>query len=615
MKKTNPKAGEKMKKIHALLSLFLALLMLLCACATPQNETSDTSAVSEYSGALASDETELTEPGTASDLPETDKPTATGSDLPGSAEDGDLILLKPGQAPAELVLPADATAWDRALADQISADIAAVTGVTLSRVTTCADDDRPQIVIGIDVCAQAAETYSKLACGQWVTCRCGKKLIVACTGQTSAETAAASVGKNVKKYGKTGELTYPMNSVGIASAEKFASQFPYLLNKAPTYSHAVGSTSLNTNAGQMVFEAATAQDFQTCLSRLSAIGAEAVGQNTAGKNEFRTYRWKTYLLNLSYLPALKVIRIVSEPLPKTLLYGDDGAKRTTSVLFAQPATTPDGDTMMAVVFRLADGRFFVYDTGYDYTADRLMNYMRSHNTFTDGKVHIAAIMISHPHPDHMNGLSTLVSKYASELKVEYVLYNFVSAERQSDVSASTLNSRRNTVNDAAKKLGATALTVRGGQCFSFAGTQFDLLFTPDELGTFFLSGVNEKGEDDTTYDMNNSSLILRVRESGQTLILTGDCRGGEAQIFLDMYPKDCGLSADIMSVAHHSFNVKVTSQIYDRLKPFVLIWTARDAKVDRTRAFTKALESASYVKEHYYQDTTAEFTLPYKGKK
>ena len=300
--------------------------------------------------------------------------------------------------------------------------------------------------------------------------------------------------------------------------------------------------------------------------------------------------------------------VIGEPAYEKPLWELSGGERVQPVKLMMIEDTTSGHASSFVV-TLADGRFLLYDTGYDTTADQLMNYMKANNRFSDGKVHIAAIIISHPHTDHMDGLTALADKYSSQIECGAVMYNLVSTDMQSVLADSSLDSRQKSFNTAAEKLGSEVYCLRGGQKFEFAGTTFEVMFTADELGDFELTGVNSSGETDTTYDMNNSSLILRMTESGQTMVFTGDCRGGEAGIISSMF--SAGFDADMMAVAHHGFNVVGTLWMYNKARPQVLFWTIKSADSDVSRSFVKQLMAANYVKKHFYEDTQTEITLPY----
>ena len=100
-----------------------------------------------------------------------------------------------------------------------------------------------------------------------------------------------------------------------------------------------------------------------------------------------------------------------------------------------------------------------------------------------------------------------------------------------------------------------------------------------------------------------------MTESGQETVFTGDCRGGEADLITRMFAR--GFSGDIMTVAHHGFNVTGTLWLYKTAKPRVLFWTITKDNADTSRSFVKQLRAADYVVRHFYEDTAVEITLPY----
>ena len=129
-------------------------------------------------------------------------------------------------------------------------------------------------------------------------------------------------------------------------------------------------------------------------------------------------------------------------------------------------------------------------------------------------------------------------------------------------------------------------------------------------GINVISGKNAQGESDTNLDQNNSSNIVRLTVGGQTITFTGDCRGGEAGIFNKLVKPV--FRSEIMTVAHHGFNVSATLAMYTEAKPSVLFWNIRKDEQDMSRYFDKQLMAASYVKKHFFEEELVEIELPYR---
>lgn len=551
--------------------------------------------------------------------PDNTTPEQGGDNTPGTAADDidytikkDFHIVKDGSAVCRVVCPEDATPDETALADAIVESVARNTGVTLERSTVLGGDDECEIVIGHGIYDKATELYDRVSYGQWVVTSCGNKLVVFATDRDSYTSASKQLARYMGRV-EGNSLTFAAVLMGTDTSTAVPIAVPVLrATGVPAYIQRVGGVDTGKKCTQVAFGSVSSDIYSQYIAHLESLGYVRVAENEISKNLFTTLVKDNAMLTVDYLPTGYLMRVISEPAYEKYIGTLTGGERKGAVKLMQIEDTTH-EHPSAFIVTLADGRFFIYDTGFDAgsnaTAPQLMEYMRKNNTFTDGKVHIAAIFISHPHPDHMGGLLHLAKEYSSEIVCDAVMYNLVSVDMQSVLSTDTLNARQNEINNAAKTLGASIYCVRAGQKFTLSGTEFNVLFTPDELGDYKLTGKNDKGESDTNYDMNNASVILTMRESGQSVTLVGDCRGGEAAKVKTMYSR--GLPGNIMQVAHHGFNVSATLELYKLARPSVLLWPIRREDADTTRYFVKQLQAADYVKKHFYEDKQVELTLPY----
>ena len=515
-----------------------------------------------------------------------------------------------------VTIPVNATSIERVVATKIAKSLGTLTGTTLGVTTFGSSSDTKEIRVGLDGGAVSAQ-YGTLTYGSYTLRRDGNKILVGALDLNAYSAAANYLDKCFTDRYSNGDLyleEQDLKDGSISSVKGYVP--PFLPGKTPTNILQTGANCDKDVAMQVEFSPCSDTDFDSYCSAMDAAGYEKKCENAFGKCRFASYIGNGHQVSVALYNATRMLRIVGEPAydkPIWSIEGTPGNVKTKMMQVCQdnvkivPKSHPE-----ALIVTLSDGRYFIYDTGTASAADQLMDYMRSHNTFTDGKVHIAMIIISHPHYDHMGGIGEFASRYASEIVCEAVGFNMTNHTRQSLYTLSTLHGRLNEIINAAKKLGATPYCLRAGQVVNLAGAKLEVIFTPDELGTYFLSGLDPDGNSSTAYDQNNSSNIVRLTVGGQKITFTGDCRGGEAGIFNNTVKS--GFESDIMTAAHHGFNVSATVQMYTQAQPSVIFWPVRQDEQDMTRYFDQALMEMACVKKHFFEETQVEISLPYSVK-
>ena len=205
-----------------------------------------------------------------------------------------------------------------------------------------------------------------------------------------------------------------------------------------------------------------ADDFDTYCDLLTAAGYEQYEYNTLDgfkktkKLEFATYVKGDDAVIVQYLPVS--------------LLDEDPATLTSAELKAQQAMfSPDGDSIRLILtsadtlgnndanntgwedlgitpkmhavnifnrpadgnaigqgqlFTLADGSFILVDGGHQtYDAEQVYRAMKYLNERPDGKIVIAAWILTHDHRDHSGAIEEMAAKFASEITVEQIILN------------------------------------------------------------------------------------------------------------------------------------------------------------------------------------------------
>ncbi|MCQ2115073.1 MAG: MBL fold metallo-hydrolase [Bacteroidales bacterium] len=534
---------------------------------------------------------------------EIDNPTSSG-----------IKLIENNVLCCRVVCASDAPTEAKWAANQINNKLNALSGGSGAIQTSSKGKGAVEIIIGDDAYEDARNDYRAFTYGSYLAKCFDNKIILAAHDSASYHKLATDIGNTLVRHLNGGTLTVQQASMPKAPEAEIKGFIPPFIGKTlPAYVLQTGAVTVDDTAMQVAYENLSFNDFTAYCSDLESQGYKKCCENSMFANKYASYSNGKYLVSVSYYGSTtKLLNIVSELEYGKSIWSISGTKGDVKELMMQvyqdnviyTQSHPGG-----YVVRLSDGRYFVYDTGYAKSANQLMEYMHSRNTFKDGKVHIALIIISHPHEDHMKGLIELAAKYKSEIDCDAVAFNMTNHTRQSHYELSTLNKLHDSIVKAAEDLGASCHYLRGGQVMDLAGAKLEVLFTPDELGTYFLSGKNAQGESDTSRDQNNSSNMVRLTVGGQMITFTGDCRGGEAGIFNKLVKPV--FKSDIMTVAHHGFNVSATLQMYTQAKPFALFWTIRQDEQDMSRYFDQQLMAATYVKSHFFEEELVEIELPY----
>ena len=163
---------------------------------------------------------------------------------------------------------------------------------------------------------------------------------------------------------------------------------------------------------------------------------------------------------------------------------------------------------------------------------------------------IDAVVLTHPHDDHLVGLLEVLRRY----QVGHVLESGFAEESPAYAEWCRLISDR----------GIARTVVRRGQCMDLgSGISLDVLHPPDEL----IQGTDQ--------DANNNSVTLRLIWNQVSFLLTGDlCIEGETSII------HCGesycLRSTVLKVAHHGSDTSTCEHFLGMVNPQVAVISVGD---------------------------------------
>ena len=210
------------------------------------------------------------------------------------------------------------------------------------------------------------------------------------------------------------------------------------------------------------------------------------------------------------------------------------------------------DCGMAYIIRLSDGRFVLIDAMYgEYDEmDRVYDLLCEQNLLNDIPT-IAMWFFTHPHDDHVGGLVEMQKKYGNKIRVQKVCYDFPSYEvcaKGCDIDAFF---------DAVRQTGAQVVTPKSGDVFCLAKEKFEILYTASDWKDDF-------------YNINDSSLVMKISLGNYTFMSTSDVMTESSDIILKNYTAE-QLKCDIMQVPHHGYSGGST-EFFKAVDPQILLW-------------------------------------------
>lgn len=337
----------------------------------------------------------------------------------------------------------------------------------------------------------------------------------------------------------------------------------WLTGEIPAFPAPFRLDDVGENSFLISHEGAAKEDYDVYGAALLSDGYRKHAEFAEGAVHAATYYNDRAVISLSFAESDGILRAVVEPAENTELpsvtpvpCGD------LPILFRQEGDLFEKtDCGMSYIFRLADGKFFVIDGGWNTPgiADRLYDILAR---MAEGKKPvIAAWIFTHAHVDHIGAFFDFARDYADRVKLETVIYSFPGESRLAEMGdtlvASCVAKWRQTV---ALFEGAKIIKARTGQRFYLSGLTVEILF-----------GFEDYNMPHPLHNFNDTSLVFRVRVAGQKWMFLGDIAESGAPIFCARY--GAGLESDVVQVAHHGYPGG-TDAMYDLIKAPMVLWPA-----------------------------------------
>jgi competence protein ComEC len=231
-------------------------------------------------------------------------------------------------------------------------------------------------------------------------------------------------------------------------------------------------------------------------------------------------------------PKVLILVVVAAVTVATVLTGPDGRLHVTVLDIGQ------GD---AILIEAPDGSMALVDAGVDpdLTLRRIGQFLSFHDRGLD------VVVLSHPHQDHLGGLEEVFRRYA--------VGAFVDGGRP----AETVPHQR--VLDAlAREPGARLVEAEAGQSIPVGPVILEVVYpTAEDTAAPPLEG-----------DVNNTSVVIRLRYGRFTMLLTGDAEAPVESLLLE---RGVLGPVDVLKVGHHGSDSSSTPAFLATLVPAVAI--------------------------------------------
>lgn len=464
---------------------------------------------------------------------------------------GDFIVLelvKDKKPVFNVVIPGMATEVEQQIASRVVAKIEKYTGVAAELTyddMTPYKEDMYSILIGNVKYPEVETVLSELSRSQYGVRYVGNKIVVAGHVTGTLSLAGEMLLDKMDLYGSIDKKTVNLHMTDDWIGEETAVNLDY-----PECKYGALRVDIDDENNTLMFSytGVKSDQYEAYRKEVEGCGYTLWQDNQIGDNLFATYRNGVGEIHLSYYPGEKsgtlhifTVRFnETSPIPDAEPY-EKVTEATLHVMSLDYThrTIYDGHGMNYVI-TLEDGRYIVMDGGYNASYGskddrRIYEYLVENNKRPDGEIVIAAWFMSHGHGDHFGAFESFVTKYATQVTIEYFIANSYPTSMTEPAGGTHWMK-----SDLPKYLGLTGaklLKPHTGQIITFCNTELEVMYTHENLYP------------DKMYDTNNSSTVLRMHQNGRTVLFSGDASVAACNKMVKIYGDE--LKSDVFQVNHH----------------------------------------------------------------
>lgn len=333
----------------------------------------------------------------------------------------------------------------------------------------------------------------------------------------------------------------------------------------PTYEGGVftGIMEGGDTCYEMYYTETTPDQWRAYRTKLEGAGYTLQQENQIQKNLFATYYNNDVVIHTYYVDYLSAVRIIIESMSTANLpqQEDPYTKITETTFTMMDLDYEAGNFGNAFIITLEDGSFIVHDGGGTSGQDKteLYNTLNKLNKRKDGKIVIAAWIISHEHWDHFENFYNFCNTYSSKIVLEQVVYNVArtSINYNSNNPGGYVKNGNGNLKGMSIQFKCKLTKLHTGQKIQIRNLNIECLYTQEDIYP------------DILHKFNDSCMVTRFSIGGQRFTILGDIEDEASAIMCKMYDKET-LKTDILQVAHHGWGA--TTQLYNMFKPTVLMW-------------------------------------------
>ena len=516
--------------------------------------------------------------------------------------DGSIPIFSNGKYTAKLIRGDKATAFEKNVYDQIKELLRKHTGVTPETTTdyVAAGTEKyngPAILIGETNYEESKAAYRNLNNEQAIGTVSGNKYVIAVSTEDAFEKFLTAFKANLANKATKTEIK-------IDSQWKIDAKSGYIVSGNETFDetgliNAATLPNLGTgyNAGQSsktyIKKDANKSTFDTLCKDIEASGCKKYTSNSIGNNLFATYITQTQIVHVMFFPNKSQIRTAVDKRGEGMngftlpgLSGENRYKQTTdSKMILCDISNADWPGGMCLIFKLADGRFFIVDAGVGgYISDSRTNkgsssgwiYATLAKHADDPKnIEVAAWMITHVHSDHAGGLYDMALGYygynkakhtvmpkemKQYIKIDKIIYNapdnFPDCNREGWMKKIIEGFKVKNV-----------VKAHPGQVFYFADLKLTIYGSLDVM----LENSSKSS------DLNDFSIVSRAEFNGKSMLITGDSDTIPNPVIAEIYKES--LKSDILQMSHHGYGDTGDHEVNSYCNPEMTIWPV--AKADQ----------------------------------
>jgi len=214
------------------------------------------------------------------------------------------------------------------------------------------------------------------------------------------------------------------------------------------------------------------------------------------------------------------------------------------IRFLYNATGTDTKSGDSTIIKTPDGKVMLIDGSAPETANQIKRYLDAL-----GIKKIDAIVASHPHIDHIGGLTQIIYQYQVDKLYRSAVEYPTSITKNFD--------------KAVKDRGIETVVLKDGISFDFGVTKIDV-YNPIEEITY-----PQNYPDNSTAFLNDNSVVLKMTYKDSSVLLPGDLYIGGERSVLDRHEKD--IQADILKIPHHGADTSSSSTFIKAVQPKVAV--------------------------------------------